>query len=206
MGEKSKGLRGVLGHPLFLLIVGSVIGSLLIPWIGNQINRKKVLQEARLRKAVEIVESNTKTVSQLNGMVTKLSSFHDNNIKLKPTPAKLGELQMKLVEDMDSRWSDFDKTAWWWPEDLNTEAMILGTIPASGAGTLRKDIDAYKKNILDTSNAMKELWSPCISADYDYKDDRINKVRDEMRKKLVDLFNARNQLVTNLVNDFKEPG
>src|SRR4051794_35821415 len=88
-------------------------------------------------------------------MITRLSSFHDNNIKLKPSPAKTRELQQKLVADLDDRWSEFDKAAWWWPEDLSTQAAILGTIPVTGKDVLRQHITAYKQNILDTSNAMR---------------------------------------------------
>ncbi|HKO95777.1 MAG TPA: hypothetical protein VJU86_02215 [Pyrinomonadaceae bacterium] len=38
-----------LSHPLFLLVVGSVIGSFLIPRISEQTGKKRVLQDARLR-------------------------------------------------------------------------------------------------------------------------------------------------------------
>src|SRR6266536_1395231 len=107
-------IKPFFGHPLVVVIVSAVIGSLLIPPISDAINRKKVVREARLRKAIEIVDNNTKTITQLNSMVTRLSSFHDNNIRRQPTPAKLKELQEKLVEDMDNRWSEFDKMGWWW--------------------------------------------------------------------------------------------
>jgi len=204
-GPGSNSPLGVLRHPLFLLVIGSVIGSFLIPWIGEKINRKKTLQEARLRKAIEIVENNTKTVSQLNAMVTRLSSFHDNNVKMKPSPEKVRELQQKLIADLDDRWSEFDKTAWWWPEDLNTEATILGTTPVTGKDVLRQHISAYKTNILETSNAMKALKGPCISADYNYTDGKVNLIRDQVNKKLGELFDQRNKLVNDLVNDFVEP-
>jgi hypothetical protein len=200
-----KGVRAILGHPLFLLVIGSIIGSLLIPWIGDKISRNKVVQDARLRKAIEIVDNNTKTVSQLNSMVTRLTSFHENNVRRSPAPDKLRELQEKLVEDMDSRWAEFEKTGWWWYQDLNDEAVILGMIPAEGSATLRQHVNAYHDNILATSNAMKLLWNPCTAADYDYKNGKIEKVRDEMNQKLANLFNERIQLVNNLVNDFTRP-
>jgi hypothetical protein len=201
----SRGLWSVLGHPLFLLIIGSVIGSLLIPWVGDKITKNKVIQDARLRKAVEIVDNNTKTVSQLNSMITRLSSFHDNNIRRQPTPEKLKELQEKLTEDMDNRWSEFERTGWWWYQDLNDEAVILHIIPAAGSGVLQQHVNAYHNNILATSNAMKLLWRPCTAADYDYKNGKVEKARDEMNQKLDQLFKERVQLVNNLVTDFTQP-
>ena len=205
MAGKLKASLVILSHPLFLLIVGSIVGSLLIPPVSEKINRQKVLHEARLRKAVEIVDNNTRTITQLNSMVTRLSSFHDTNIRRQPSPEKLKQLQEKLVEDMDNRWLEFEKTGWWWYQDLNDEAVILGIIPAAGTSTLRQHVNAYHANILATSNAMKLMWRPCTAADYDYKDARIIKIREEMNQKLNDLFNERIQLVNNLVADFTEP-
>src|SRR5205807_9074326 len=103
-----------------------------------------------------------------------------------------------------SRWLEFEKTGWWWYQDLNDEAVILGIIPTAGSGLLRKHIDAYHDNILATSNAMKLLWKPCTSADYNYKDDKVLKIRDDMNNQLTTLFNQRIQLVSNLVSDFTE--
>jgi hypothetical protein len=204
-GNKLKASLGVLSHPLFLLVVGSIVGSLLIPPVSEKINRQKVLHEARLRKAVEIVDNNTKTVTQLNSMVTRLTSFHDTNIRRQPPPEKLKQLQEKLVEDMDNRWLEFEKTGWWWYQDLNDEAVILGIIPATGTGALRQHVNAYHANILATSNAMKLMWRPCKAADYDYKDPRFIKILEDMNRTLNDLFNERIQLVNNLVSDFTEP-
>lgn len=203
--NKLKSSLVVLSHPLFLLVVGSIVGSLLIPPVSEKINRQKVLHEARLRKAVEIVDNNTRTITQLNSMITRLSSFHDTNIRRQPSPEKLKQLQEKLVEDMDNRWLEFEKTGWWWYQDLNDEAVILGIIPAAGTSALRQHVNAYHANILATSNAMKLMWRPCTAADYDYKDARITKSREEMNQKLNDLFNERIQLVNNLVSDFTEP-
>jgi hypothetical protein len=180
--------------------IGSIIGR-----VDEKINRQKVQHEARLKKAVEIVDNNTRTVTQLNSMVTRLNSFHDSNIRRQPSPEKLKQLQEKLVEDMDARWLEFDKTGWWWYQDLNDEAVILGIVPASGTSTLRQHVNAYHANILATSNAMKMMWRPCTAADYDYKDARFVQIREEMNKNLNDLFNERIQLVNNLVSDFTAP-
>jgi hypothetical protein len=193
---------GFLSHPFFLLIFASVIGSILIPHYSERATSKKVLQEAQLRKAVDIIDNNTRTISQLNSMVTRVAMFHESNIRLKPPTAKLRELQDKLIEDMDSRYLEFDKLGWWWYRDLNDEAIILKIVPPAGSDSLRKDINAYGDNILKTSNALKEFWHPCVAADYDYKNDNINQIRKGMVQKLNDLFTERNQILGRLVSDF----
>lgn len=192
-----------LRHPLVLLVVGSVIGSVLIPRISEQAGKTKVLQEARLRTAVQIVENNTRTVSQINSIVTKLATFHDQNRRLKPSPAKLSERQDKLAEEVSNRYEEFEKTGWWWYRDLNDEAVILELVPPTGSDKLREDVNAYANNILETVNTMNELRHACLAADYDYKDERVTKIKDDVNKRLGSLFNGRNNLVNHLVNDFR---
>lgn len=194
-----------LRHPLFLLIIGSVIGSLLIPYFGERATKKKVLQEARLRKAVDIIDTNTRTVSQLNSLATRVAMFHENNIRLQPSPAELKVSREKLIEDMDARYLEFEKIGWWWYRDLNDEAVILHIVPPSGSDQLREHINSYGNNMLETTNALKLLWHPCISADYDYKGKRgeeISAIKKNMDARLQELFNQRNAIVNQLVTDF----
>ena len=203
--QNDNALVAFLRHPLLLLVVGSIIGSILIPYFSQEASKKKVLQEARLRKAVDIVDTNTRTVSQLNSLSTRVAMFHEHNQRLKPTPAQLRVLQDKLVEDMDARYLEFEKLGWWWYRDLNDEAVILNIVPANGSDALRAHINSYGQNMLETTNALKTLWHPCISADYDYKGkkgEEISEIRKQMDKKLQDLFNARNGIVNQLVTDF----
>lgn len=194
-----------LRHPLLLLVVGTIIGSILIPYFSERATKKKVLQEARLRKAVDIVDTNTRTVSQLNSLSTRVAMFHENNVRLKPSPVELRTLRDKLIEDMDARYLEFEKIGWWWYRDLNDEAIILNIVPSNGSDQLREHINSYGQNMLDTTNALKTLWHPCISSDYDYKGkkgEEISEIKKNMDAKLQELFNARNAIVNQLVSDF----
>jgi hypothetical protein len=202
--KKSIGFWSILGHPLFLLIVGSVIGSFLIPHISQETGKKRALQEARLRKAVEIVDNNTRTASQLNSIVTRLGSFHNDNVRLKPSPARLSLLQDKLSEDINSQYAEFQKTGWWWYRDLNEEAVILEIVPATGSDKLKADVNAYGENILQTVSAFNDFWHICLSSDYEFaKDGKVTQIENTMHKRFEELFNARVQLVNNLVQDFR---
>lgn len=194
-----------LKHPLLLLIVGSVIGSILIPRISEKASRTKALQDARLSKAVEIVDNNTKTFSQLNALRTRLGMFHTDNVRLKPSPAKLKELQDKLSEDMNNRYLEFERTGWWWYRDLNDEAVILEIVPPTGSDKLRDDVNAYHANVVQTVTVLNEMWHPCVEGGYDYKDGRVTQIMEKVNKEWEDLGNARNQLVNNLVADFTRP-
>jgi hypothetical protein len=193
-----------LKHPLLLLMVGSIVGSILIPHISERTSRTKALQDARLRKAVEIIDNNTRTISQLNALRTRLGMFHNDNVRSKPTPAKLKEWQDKLGADMNDRYLEFEKTGWWWYRDLNDEAVILEIVPPTGSDKLRNDVNAYHTNILDTVKALNEMWHPYVDADYDYKDSHMTEVQESVSKEWDKLTNARTEAVNNLVADFTQ--
>lgn len=194
-----------LRHPLLLLIVGSIVGSILIPRISEKASHTKALQDARLRKAVEIIDNNTRTISQLNALRTRLGMFHSDNARLNPPPAKLKEWQDKLGADMNDRYLEFEKTGWWWYRDLNDEAVILEIVPPTGSDKLRNDVNAYHANILGTVKALNTMWHACVDADYDYKDSHITQVQEQMNMDWDNLTNARNQVVNDLVADFTQP-
>jgi len=205
MSERGKISFEFLRHPLLLLAVGSIIGSFLIPYLTDRATKKKVLQEARLRKAVDIVDTNTRMVSQLNSISTRVSMFHENNLRLKPSPEELRTARDKLIEDIDERYLEFEKAGWWWYRDLIDEAVILKIVPPNGSDQLREHINSYGQNMLDTTNALKTMWHPCISAEYDYKGkkgEEISEIKKKMDVRLNELFNQRNAIVNQLVADF----
>lgn len=190
-------------HPLLLIFVGSVVGSILIPIVSERINRKKVYREAGLRKAVEIVDNNTRTLSQLNSIVTRINMFHDDNVRLRPSPQKLAGFQDKLADDLNRLYLEFEKNGWWWYRHLNDEAVILKIVPPSGSQKLRDDINAYANNITETVGAFQDFWHICLSKDYDFeKDGKVTAIKKKMDARLNELANQRIALVNNLVQDF----
>lgn len=204
MAEESKGILSTLRHPLFLLVVGSVIGSFLIPWISQMNDRNRILREARLKKSVEIVENNTRTISQLNQLLTRLGMFHVDNRRLNPSPKELKQRQDKVAEDANNLYLEFNKTAWWWYEDLRDEALILKTVDDNTSQSLTQHIDAYSKNISDSVVAVRRFWHACVASDYDYRSDEVSKLYDDAHNILKDSSRSRQQLLRNLINDFRQ--
>jgi hypothetical protein len=207
MAEEPKGVVQVLRHPLFLLAVGSIIGSFLIPWISQKSDKSRVLREARLKKSVEIVNSNIRTQSQINSLVTRLGTFHKDNIRLKPSPAKLSILQDKLAENMSAQHAEFEKTGWWWDGSLKDEAVILEIVPSGGIDKLQRDVDAYAKNTYDTVDSFGDFWHKCLSKEYNFEENgTVTQIQITMNERLKQLAAERVTLVNNLVQDFSYGG
>lgn len=206
MAAESRDRFSVLRHPLFLMVVASVIGSFMIPWISHKTDRNRALGEARLKKKVEIINKNTETISKLNVLVTWVGTFHKDNIRLKPSPPRFAELQDKLREDMNMLYADFERAGWWWYRNLNDEAVILEIVPQSGSDKLKHDVNLYGENIEGTVKALNEFRHKCLSKEYDFEENgKVTKIQKEMSERLNQLANERVILVSNLVQDFDTP-
>ena len=159
-----------------------------------------------MKKKVEIVNKNIETMSQLNVLVTRLGTFHKDNIRLKPSAARLPELQDKLRDDMNKLYADFEKVGWWWYGSLNDEAVILEIVAPDGLDKLRNDVKAYRENIIQTVAAFNDFWHKCLSKEYDFEENGIvTQIQTKMNERLNQLANERVILVSNLVNDFNAP-
>jgi hypothetical protein len=195
-----------LRHPLTLLIIGSLLGSFLIPYINSLSNRRQLLREARLKKVLEILHNNSGIKSQLNVMRTRLGMFHQDNLRQKPSPTELKQRQDKLAEDINERYLEFDKVAWWWHKDLYQEAIILEITTPDGSQKLAASLSEYGKNVEESVNALNVFWAACLSRDYDWKEsEKVIQIVKEMDKKWADLDSRREKLVSDIVRDFTAP-
>src|SRR5215207_1758689 len=88
-----KEVSAILKHPLVLLVIGATITSLLVPYLNAKVNRNEILQEARLKKAIEIGEHNTEFNSKFNTLKTMLESFHRRSVSLQLKPSEFKEAQ-----------------------------------------------------------------------------------------------------------------
>ena len=209
IGSEAKWTANVvngLRHPLTLLIIGSLLGSFIIPYISSLSSKKQLLREARLKNALEILHNDSNIDSQLNVMRTRLGMFHQDNSRQKPSPTELKQRQDKLAEDINARYLEFDRTAWWWHKNLYQEAIILELTPPTGSGELLKRLDEYNKNVVDTVDALNKYWSASLSRDYKLEESgKITQIREEMDKNWDDLRKKRKTLVSKIVKDFTTP-
>ena len=97
----------VLRHPFVLFLFGVVTTSLLVPYLNSKINRNQLLQEARLKKAIEIGNHNTEFNSKFNALRTMLESFHNQNVRLRLEPAEFRQAQLKFRDDFTNFLLDF---------------------------------------------------------------------------------------------------
>jgi len=195
----------VLRHPFVLFIIGVVTSSLLVPYLNSKINRNQLLQEARLKKAIEIGNHNTEFNSKFNALRTMLESFHNQNVRLRLEPAEFRQAQLKFRDDFTKRYLELDEVAWWWHPDLEREASVLGLIPTDELQALDVDLKEYGNNVNKSFPILKPLWQELTSRDYNPNDvksiDKIKTIVAET-KALDPLFDERRILIGRITKHF----
>jgi len=211
----SRILKEFTTNNLVLLLVGGALTSLVVPYI----NSKRLTEETRLKKAMDIVSHKSEFNSQFNSLQTALTTFYyDNRRRLAERPdewnlADFRAEQVRFNKEMNTRYAEFDKQAWWWYGDVLQEAYVLRLTRPENFKRLGEVTDAYGRNAGDSVGAISDFWHKVVSPEYDpkveYEAEKANKIGkaelwNETDKRLSPLFDARRDLTDRMVDAFIE--
>src|SRR5438270_10956344 len=110
-------------HPLVILLVGTLLGSVFIPEINSRATRAREFEELRAERALAAVKTNSEVDRLLNLLLTDFAYFW-NDTKDGEFESRRPELRAKIYETH----KEFDRFAWWWFDQAWQEAAILGLI------------------------------------------------------------------------------
>lgn len=194
-------------HPLILLLVGSVLSSLLIPGISARSSEAQLLQETRLKKALEVGTHNREFDSKLNGITTLMKTFHNQNVRMKFNPVELREAQNAFRKDYTDRYLALNETAWWWYWDIQREARLLKLTSAADDTRLDQKIKEYGDSTTASVGAIAPMWR--FLSSYEYRIDDASqvefvKLEKAMNEAITTQYTARGTLVQDMAKIFAE--
>jgi hypothetical protein len=143
-------------HPLTLLMVGTLTGSVLIPWVAGRANKQAVLTEARVKEAIDIMTTSNSVNAILNKMMTALETFEKYS-----APESQEDYRRRREEHrhtIDALYADFDSIAWWWPWNAYNQARVLRLIPPTKLDEFKDDITKYTENLKQTTDTLGPAW------------------------------------------------
>lgn len=206
---KLRHLGEVLRHPFILFVIGATTTSLLIPYLNAKVNHNQLLQEARLKKAVEIADRNTEFNSKFNTLKTLLESFHNRSVRLQLSPAEFSVAHSKFIDDFNRRYLELDERTWWWYSAIEREAAVLQLISPTELQALDAEFKEYAKNLNDSFNILRPLWQALTSREYKPDDkrstDKVDAIIADVNRQIGVLFEARNTLVQRIARHFGAP-
>jgi uncharacterized protein (DUF2132 family) len=152
-----------LGHPLFLLLTGTILGSILIPALSTRFNAERLLNETRHQEALSTIEKGFEVDRKLNSVSTRLASFAKDHQRLHQ-PIVFNEAILTKVEDL---YVEFDQRAWWWSAEEFAKAKVLRLLSESQLKRFSSLAERYHDNLLASTAALDRLRVACLGASSD---------------------------------------
>jgi len=189
-------------HPLVLLLVGSALSYLLIPWITDSSSHKRVLQEERVERAVDVLKQGLTDDQKLISMVNLFEMFN-KDVEADPKTYKAAQAELKTA--FDKQYLEFDQHAWWWGHDLPIQSGLL-ELPAESKQTIESLNYEYSKNLLAAVKQIDVLRVKFTGKTYVPGDPHNAELLLAARQALGDLANARGGITSHLAAIFMPPG
>jgi hypothetical protein len=194
----------VLRHPLIVLVIGTCLSIWLVPIFSARIDHDKLIHEARLKRAMEIISDNIENERNLNRLLTTLAIFHKDNSGPAARFVNLQTEQKELRRIMVERYSEFDRQAWWLYSQIYVEAKILGIASQPELEHLEQISRQYAENLKDSMAAIDELWNAFLRENYKPSSSRNKELIEQTRQKLDKLNAKRSELVMESAQIFVE--
>jgi hypothetical protein len=182
-------------HPLFVLLVGTLLGSIAIPQVNRSIEADRRLATTRVEYAQKALQSARDVDRKLNVISTLLDNFRKDQVNPQTlTNESISQLRTQLYK----LYEDFDREAWWWHWQALEDSDLLGLLTADTRQDFADAAEAYQRNLVAATQALDPLWR--LTVDRRTPDvSGMNLAADEMLARLRELANERQQVVRQMV-------
>jgi hypothetical protein len=196
MNEK---IDSFLRHPFILAIAGTILGSLVIPPVAGQAQKRATREDTRIKQAIEVMTTSSSINATLNKLKTAFTSFEQH--ALASSPSVYNERRKELEDTILKLYREFDSVAWWWPWNIYYQARLLRLVPEDRLARFGKSIDAYTKNCETTVHLLGRPWDEYLTGD----PSPVGKqpIMEQLDKQLRDLEHERNDLAIKMAAEFQ---
>jgi hypothetical protein len=188
------GNKGFWGHPLTVLLIGTALSTVLIPHFSSQIDHARLIDEARVKKATEILADNADTERNLNELITTLAIFEKDSRGPAARFISLDKAQKELRALMERRYLQFNRQAWWWISQMHAEAKILEIASKQELDTLEQTRNQYNDNLITSTKAIDKVWGAFLREKYNPTDPQNEKLVIQTQTELDHLNQERSRL------------
>lgn len=140
-------------HPLVVLVVATILGSVLIPYANTRFAKDSRLHDLRISHAQEALQSASLTDRRLNLLLTEFAIF------IKDESRHNSAARSALRERVYSLYAEFNRDAWWWYWPMVQEARLLHLVDEEAAQSMGSATEAYAANLQQSTMALDPLWA-----------------------------------------------
>jgi hypothetical protein len=181
-------------HPITLLLAGSALSAIVLPWIGARMNDRQLIDSARLRQCQTILENSAQVNRRLNGLLTTMEMFiKDTAFEVVLAQSERDRMRIELAR----QYREFDAHAWWWISGLPTEVKLLRIdVDSKNLGDI---LGRYQANLVESTAVLDGLWEACVRKEMKPGDPHTTGLASKTRAQFSALQSERQDLVGKLV-------
>lgn len=182
-----------------LLMAGTLLSSLIIPWINGRSARVERRQNGRQQKAVEVLRAAGQDTRRLNALRAVFDSYE------RDVGAAKGESVEDRRADLQRRvydlYGEFNGDAWWWYWEALREADVFDWLNPAEQARLRQLASRYQENLTAAVKAFEPPWQRYLSEER--RATGNSAVMPAATKQLGDLQAQRDELAAEMVRVFR---
>lgn len=175
-----------LQQPLSLLVLGTVLGSLLVPYLNDVSNRRKVRHEERIKMALSIVEQNQETDQRLFNLMEYLVLFRKDHNDPLETRADLKLQQIAAKKAFNEMYLSFNGQAWWWYWSIRSKSSLSALATKEESQKIGQFAQEYGAALSECTDPIAKVWDRLLKHPYkprDPENDRlITQAREALKK------------------------
>ena len=195
-GQKHHWILDTSKHPLVILLVGAVIGSVVVPRINSRIEREKRQQGLRAERGTAILKSAWETERKLNLLKTAFESFYRDQLA---TGKATTEYREALRDKVYALYQDFDRDAWWWHWQVLEEVKVLKLVDDARFPELDRAVHDYHDALLASTRPLDRYWDELIRRPELVSEIEGAKTLSEVGPQLVQLGERRRESIRQMV-------
>lgn len=145
-------------HPLVVLVIGTILGSILIPLINDRAARERKLEDLRAQRALAAIEASNDVDRKLSLLLTTFESFWKDTDE--PTQTTRSELRTRIYD----LYGQFDLVAWWWFDESWQGARMVGLLDSHDSQEAERLSAAYSASLMESTRAISAVWKASLHA------------------------------------------
>jgi hypothetical protein len=174
--------------------MGTLLGSILIPYLNDISNRSKLRHEERVKVALMIVEQSHETDRRLFNLMDYLVLFRKDHNDPAAHQAYLRKEQYNARKIFNEMYLSFNAQAWWWHWNVKSESSLSAIATPEESKRIGELAREYSDALLECTQALTKLWDPFLKNAYSPADPQNDALISQASEGLTKARTRRNKI------------
>ncbi len=166
MPDSRRSVAAGLQQPLSVLLIGTLLGSVLFPFLNDRSNRNKLQHEERIKIAMMIVEQSHETDRRLSNLMNYLVLFRKDHNDGSEHESSLKKEQYNARKVFNEMYLSYAAQAWWWHWNVKSESSLSALATPEESKRVGQLATEYSQALEQGSQAVATLWDPFLKRRY----------------------------------------